>query len=423
MNLTILAVLMQKIDGNGIVKYLFHEIKKIWGIISTNIAEFQRKRNFFMSSINMDPKELFLIQCNGLELYRPGITIRYLAVKDIVNGKNEDSKGLELYKKFCTIGGGDPNIYVDKLTSLVNSFASQGYNSDYYLLCDNKMALLDGHHRLTCALFFEDKSVCVRNLITSLGDGGKLSEWGPINTGLSDEEIDFIRNESDLLVECTINSYIKENKTIFDPTALREWIFKESKKIYGFEYYQSFPMLGINGNRQTDLRIEQYGLKELLNKKMDVLDIGCHIGFMDMEIASLVRNVTGIEIYKPVSQLSKSIARKLNIYNATFICADFKEWESISRRKYDLILSFANYRWLGLNPQEYVTKIDSLIKHGGYVFFEGHDIMSFSDEQKEYGDYIDAFINFGFSRIKSGYSNDQESVKRIWTLLQHNVET
>ena len=397
-------------------------------IISAQIVLFQRRTNLFLSFKLMDPKEFFINQCNGLELNMPDITLRYLAVKDLVNGVSEDGRGIELYKKFFQGIGDDSDIFLGRLKILVNSFADHGYNSDFSLTSDRRMRLVDGAHRLSCALFFGEKTIRVRSTITSncasnYYDISNESRWTlMIDAGLSDEDIDYIRHESDLLVESVINEYIKVNDMPRDREALRKWVVEESKKVYGLDgsnFYQSLPMLGVNGTRPTDKRIAQYGLKDLLNAKMDVLDIGCNIGFMDMEIASLVRSVTGIELGSGLSRLSKKIASKLNIYNTTFVCADFKEWKNISRRKYDMIFSFANYRWIGLNAQEYVTKIASNIKHGGYVFFEGHDIISFSDEQKEYGDYIDAFIKNGFSCIKFGDSTDQESIQRIWTLLQY----
>lgn len=421
------CIILQKITeicifmhSSCIVKFIYSEVRKVWGHISTYIAHFQIRRNFFTSSKSMDPNELFLFQCNGLELHLPDITVRYMALKDIINGKYEDGLGLRLYRNSCHVCGLDPNFYVDKFTALVNSFATFGYNPDYYLLCDNKMILTNGRHRLTCALFFEIGSINVKNNITSFGDWNKisLSEWGHINAFCSDDEIDLIRHESDLLVERCINHNKFLNALKNDPEVLRKWIVKESKKIYNFEFYQSFPMLGLNGARPTDKRIEHYGLKELLNSKMDVLDTGCHIGFFDLEIASLVHSITGIELNPKISRLSLGIARKLSIYNAAFFSADFKEWESMSRRKYDIIFSFANYREVGLNSQEFVAKIVSLIKPSGYVLFEGYNIVS--EANNDYEDYISAFTSHGFRSVKNEYIMDDGVTKRMWTLLQYN---
>ncbi|WP_297828452.1 methyltransferase domain-containing protein [uncultured Methanobrevibacter sp.] len=414
-----MAVIRLKICLYIILKNIYAGIRRLWGIVTTQVANLQFERNLFLSSRIMDPKELFLLHCNGLELYRPGITIRYLAVKDIVNGKTEDGYGLRLYKKFILGGGNDdPDFHVDKFNDLVKSFADRGYDPNYCLFCDNKMEMIDGSHRLTCALFFGEKRIRVNSLITSLGNWDRVATWGLVKDVFSGEEIDIIRNESDRLVESVINDYKIEYPTNIDHGTLRKWIVKESKKIYNFEFYQSFPMLGLNGARPTDVRIEQYGLKELLNSKMDVLDIGCHIGFFDLEIASLVHSITGIELNPKISRLSLGIARKLSIYNAAFFSADFKEWESMSRRKYDMIFSFANYREIGLSSQEFVAKIVSLIKPSGYVLFEGYDTLS--EANNDYEDYIGAFTSLGFKRVNVGVSKDQESVKRTWTLLQQN---
>lgn len=413
------------------VYFFWTIIEKICGILSRDIAQFQYKTNIYISDPkSMDPKEFLLLQCNGLELNRPDITIRYLAVNDIVNGMINDGKGLRIYKKFWQGDGQDSDRLVNNLTALVNSFADHGYNQNCFITCDKKMEIFDGGHRLACALFFGVKTIRVRNTITNWD---QESMWvRMINAGLSDEEIDIIRHESDLLIEGIINCHEKEIEV--DHEALIKWICKEYKKVYGFDiielngksyvtlnkggFYQSLPKLGIDGARPTDIRIDMYGLKDLLNTSMDVLDIGCNIGFIDMEIASSVRSVTGIEFNSAASELSQKIAKKLNIYNATFISADFKEWKNPSHRKYDVIFSFAVYKWIGLKPQENATKLASLIKKGGFVIFEGHSLES--EEHNDYGDYVDAFINNGFGRVKMGYSTDDKSTNRIWTLFQYN---
>ncbi len=391
----------------------------MWGIISTQFANFQINNNLFIFSKSIDPREFLLLHCNnGFESNRPDIVIQYLAVKDIARVSNSYGNGLKLYMKYCHCFGNDSRINADMLADLVNSFTDQESNPYLCLTCDKHNNITEGGNQLACALYFGENTIRVRNTVTSID---QESWWVKlIDAGLNDDEIDFIRHESDSLVVSLINNSTREKINSTDLETLQRWLMKESKKIYDFYFYQSFPMLGIDGVRPTDIRIEQYGIRDILNANMDVLDIGCNIGFMDMEIATLVRSVTGIELNRDISRLSKNIARKLNIYNATFFNGDFKEWESMSRRKYDLIFSFANYRWIGLGPEEYAAKISSLIKHGGYVFFEGHDIMTFTDENKEYGRYISAFINIGFRSVKNEYIMDDGVTKRMWTLLQYN---
>lgn len=417
-----------------VMNFFLDKIDNMRTIISSKVSQTQVRKNLFMPySKSIDPKKLFILQCNGLESKRPDIIIRYLAVQDIVNGNIEGGEGLRLYKKFIGANGLDSDSYANKFIVLVNSFADHGYNPNYYLICEKNMWVTNGNHRLACALFFGEKKICFKNTI-SYWD--VLPAWHRlIYAGFSDEEIDFIRQESDKLVESIINNQDIEKCKVLDQRALRKWVMKESKIVYIFnkrklsensmvsmnkgEFYQSFPMLGINGVRLTDKRIEQYSLKDLLNNKMDVLDIGCNIGFLDLEIASLVRSVTGIEFNSVVSRLSKSIANKLNIRNATFYDYDFKEWKNLSRRRYDMILSLDVHQYIDLTPQEYAAKIASLIEPGGLLLFESPD-LNLTGEPKDYDDYIDAFMNNGFRSIKRGDSMDQESSKRKWTLLQQN---
>lgn len=411
--------------------------KNYWAIkylIFRKIAHFQTRINLFPASYkSIDPKELFIFQCNGLELNRPDITIQYLAVKDIVNGNIENGQGITLLKKYVMANDEILDLSLENLIHYVNSFADHKNNQKEYLVCEKNMGVLKGSQILACSIFFEEKTIHVKNTITSYDT---IPTWNLlINAGFSDEEIDYIRHESDLLLENIVKNSEKETNTTVDNDAVRKWIMTESKKVYGSyrrginliypvmgNMYQSLPMLGIKGSRPTDVRIKQYGLKDLLNNKMDVLDIGSNIGFMDMEIASLARSVTGIEYTPEVSKFSKRIAQKLNICNVTFINADFKEWKSLSRRQYDIILSFTVHQWIDLSPQLYVAKIASLIKPCGFVVFESRDL---AEADKDY-EYFDAFLNNGFTSIKKGYSTyymDDDSEKRMWTLFQYNGYT
>ena len=51
--------------------------------------------------------------------------------------------------------------------------------------------------------------------------------------------------------------------------------------------YQSMELIGLEGMRPTEHRIQEYGLRDILKAEYDVLDIGCNSGFLDMSIAGL----------------------------------------------------------------------------------------------------------------------------------------
>ncbi len=143
--------------------------------------------------------------------------------------------------------------------------------------------------------------------------------------------------------------------------------------IYGLGgLYQSFNELDIEGKRDTKERIEEYELKKYLNKNHDVLDIGCNCGFIDLQISPYVNSIDGIEINPYLIDIANEVKKYLKIEKVSFYAKGFEDYET--DKKYDAVFSFAADEVAdGLSKLsfiDYVKKILSLMKEGGYLFFE-----------------------------------------------------
>lgn len=181
------------------------------------------------------------------------------------------------------------------------------------------------------------------------------------------------------------------------------------------DFYQSFPMLDIKGQRPTDIRIKEYGINDYLTKDKDVLDIGCNCGFLDMTIAESVKSVTGIEYNKYLVKIANKASKYLNIENVKFIATDYNKWEKKEQSTYDMIFSFAVHYWLKVNPKSYSKRLYELLNPNGYLFFESQNIETVDAEFEE---YYNEFINLGMKLEKDGVIKDDGSIKRRYLVFK-----
>lgn len=179
--------------------------------------------------------------------------------------------------------------------------------------------------------------------------------------------------------------------------------------------YQSFPRLGIEGQRPTDIRIQEYKMNDVLLDNMDVLDIGCNIGFLDLSIADKVGSVTGIDNNECLIDIAQNVASMLNIENATFSSGDFKEWIKNNNAKYDAIFSFAVHYWIGMKPRDYARVVSELNREGGYLFFESQDIEKVDND---FDEYIDGFKDEGYQIQSEGMIKDDGIISRRWLVMK-----
>ena len=191
--------------------------------------------------------------------------------------------------------------------------------------------------------------------------------------------------------------------------------FCECKQAFGGDiFYQSYPPLGIKGERLTDVRLESYGVKPYLTLKSDVLDIGCNCGFLDMVIADEVRSVTGIEYNEKLVEIARKSSDMLGKSNIAFFNVDYKEWQSVNTKKFDIIFSCAVHIWLNISPKEYALQLYGLLKSGGHLVFESQTLQS----DKLYEAFCKELDEIGLKRVKEGYIKDDGKTDRRYAIFE-----
>lgn len=118
-------------------------------------------------------------------------------------------------------------------------------------------------------------------------------------------------------------------------------------------------------------KIDQTEIKTLENTKIYlnvnniVLDYGCGIGNMAIEISDNVKKIDGIDISQKMIDAAKRKAAERNIENIHFAQSTIFD-ERYKRESFDVILAFNILHFLE-DTQKVMTRINELLKPGGLI--------------------------------------------------------
>ena len=113
---------------------------------------------------------------------------------------------------------------------------------------------------------------------------------------------------------------------------------------------------------ENDLKIIGIA-KKYLDPGSVVLDYGCATGSIALEIASMAKEVHGIDISSNMIEIAKSKADERNIKNIGFARAAIFD-ESLGKESFDVILSLSILH-LVEDPTQVMDRINQLLKPGG----------------------------------------------------------
>jgi SAM-dependent methyltransferase len=210
-----------------------------------------------------------------------------------------------------------------------------------------------------------------------------------------------------------------ENKYLYNSGAiskieyrLRKDFLKEVEQFGTMDFYQNYPPLKISGRRNTLCRFNVYRMKDRLGEDMEVLDIGGNIGFFSLYISKFVSAIDLIEQNKNLTDIGKKLADHEKITNVNIINLDFKKYSP--EKRYDMIMSLAIHKWVGLEFDEYLKRIHILLKKGGLLLMESHIIYN------NKGDHIEALLNESplFDIIEKGEIDDHDGKYREFFWLR-----
>ena len=150
----------------------------------------------------------------------------------------------------------------------------------------------------------------------------------------------------------------------------RDWVNKP--KQYGLwdYFYQTHPSLNINGVRPTVTRLNNYKIFEHINQDSTILDVGCNTGFISAYLSKYVKAIDAVEFDKDVISIARRTMEYLSINNVQLFNEDIKTFKS--NKKYDLVMSYAIHRWVGIELIDYVRLLLSFKDASGFIIIESH---------------------------------------------------
>jgi 2-polyprenyl-3-methyl-5-hydroxy-6-metoxy-1,4-benzoquinol methylase len=113
---------------------------------------------------------------------------------------------------------------------------------------------------------------------------------------------------------------------------------------------------------ENDLRIIER-TKKYLDASNVVLDYGCATGSIAIEMASMAKEVRGIDISSNMIEIARRKADERGVKNITFTKAMIFD-ESLKKESFDLILALSVLHLLE-NPTQAMGRINQLLKPGG----------------------------------------------------------
>ena len=376
---------------------------KIYKKLKAFVLKLQNKYELIIT-----PELLFSLQHKNSSFNRYDIVVRYLAIENHF-GKNDF--GMELYNKLqdkrneylksigAKIASDDlVENKKDKFIPLIESFEKNGFDLKKAISVNEDLGLVDGSHRLACALYFKSEKIAVKKNQTSKVDYGL--DW--FEKYFTEKEIELISNKyKQLMSEMNLHDMLIE-------------VLKSENQTFGRgDLYQSLDDFDIPGQRPTNERFGIYKLEKHLKSDFDILDIGSNCGFLTLKMAEYVKSAKGIEIADSLVHVSKLAQTFTKRTNVQFVQSNFNQIKHTE--KYDFICSFAVHFWLGADITKYAKKLHGMLNPNGMVLFESQNIETFD---KDWDKKVEKFKQVGFEEIETGELKDDGKINRRFSILK-----
>lgn len=185
----------------------------------------------------------------------------------------------------------------------------------------------------------------------------------------------------------------------------KETCVKEINKL--LEEYKQYPQglktFGIEGRRDSDMRMDMYKLTDFVDPDSQVLDIGSNCGFLDVLLAPHVDKLVGVEIDETMIKVSRLAADALGLTNCFFINADFRYQDEMRKyihdRKFDLVISCQMHHWVKLPFASYVAYLLHYTRPGGHLLMESHNLNTIDSN---WSTKVETLNNAGFQTLRVG---------------------
>lgn len=163
--------------------------------------------------------------------------------------------------------------------------------------------------------------------------------------------------------------YRQELLSILD-SARQQWASND----YGAGYlYQSLPLLGLRGFRDTAARASQMGLGDELRGK-SILEVGCNTGFLSLSLSRGTRRYLAFDNNPYLIDIARLSLAELKRSDIDFRTCSFEDLPI--GETFDVALSLANHStWDGnmtLALAQYFEKLHAMLAPSGVLLFESH---------------------------------------------------
>lgn len=179
--------------------------------------------------------------------------------------------------------------------------------------------------------------------------------------------------------------------------------------------YQGHEKWGLPGQRPTIFRLERYSLHNWILPSHHILDIGCNIGCLGMEAATMAKSYTGFDNNEALISIARRLASHHAIKNCHFENSDFNEFLKRNKNKYNVIFSFAVHVWLNITFEEYAEIIKELLYQNGILVIESNNLKT---NDQEFLKNMRFFIQKGFKIVHQGAIKDDEIIERYFMIFQ-----
>jgi hypothetical protein len=169
---------------------------------------------------------------------RYDITVRYMAIDSFLNAENE---GVNLYEKMQkNRRGSDYKNPWKVFQELITSFNDKGADSNYPLLVNKDLHIVDGAHRLACALYFNEPFIAIK-INKKLDYSPYGIDWFKSN-GFSTEELDLLLQRKEQIL---ISNHLYFEIVLWPPVSQYfdeiEKFIMETYTVYSSTDYKDIP--------------------------------------------------------------------------------------------------------------------------------------------------------------------------------------
>lgn len=179
--------------------------------------------------------------------------------------------------------------------------------------------------------------------------------------------------------------------------------------------YQGLAGSGLVGQRPTEERFDIYGLRNTLESRFKVLDIGCNIGIFSLYTAGFVSEVHGVECSPILCEAAEEAKEFMGVENCFFFNTTIEDYKPT--HGYDMVYAFAVANYIGLDGCAYAKKLKSLVVDNGYLLYETHEIGR-GKYRYEKDEQVKEFVSASMDVVREGFIRDDGKRLRRYTLFK-----